>query len=82
MAEAATDGCTVGNQNPQRPYAEHEVINFVKIWSDPHGDMGTQAERETTWARSEDRMCRSEPEVTDVSVPIHCGRRRLEKGCP
>ena len=35
-------------QNPQRPYAEHGHVP-VKRWSDPHGDMGSQAEQETTW---------------------------------
>jgi hypothetical protein len=37
-------------QNLQRPYARHSEP-AVKIWSDPHGDMRTQAEQETTWAR-------------------------------
>lgn len=37
-------------QNPQRPYARHEQGPLpMKRWSDPHGDMGSQAERETTW---------------------------------
>jgi hypothetical protein len=31
-------------QNPQRPYAEHGH-QPVKRWSDPHGDMGSQAEQ-------------------------------------
>src|SRR5215217_2348724 len=31
-------------QNPQRPYAEHGHPS-VKRWSDPHGDMGSQAEQ-------------------------------------
>ncbi len=26
-----------------------ESTSLVKIWSDPHGDMGSQAEQETTW---------------------------------
>jgi hypothetical protein len=26
-----------------------ETTSLVKIWSDPHGDMGSQAEQETTW---------------------------------
>jgi hypothetical protein len=30
-------------QNPQRPYAEHRT-RLVKIWSDLHGDMQSQAE--------------------------------------
>jgi hypothetical protein len=37
-------------QNPQRPYARHEQgFLRMKRWSDPHGDMGSQAEQETTW---------------------------------
>ena len=38
----------VQNQNPQRPYAEHPHRDVsVKIWSDLHGDMQSQAEM--TW---------------------------------
>jgi hypothetical protein len=32
-----------GIKNPQRPYAEH-CVTTVKIWSDLHGDMQSQAE--------------------------------------
>jgi len=35
-------------QNPQRPYAGHRNTP-VKRWSDLHGDMQSQAEREMTW---------------------------------
>ncbi len=43
----------IGSQNPQRPYAEHRDpapaqetrSHSVKIWSDPHGDVGSQAEQ-------------------------------------
>ena len=32
-------------QNPQRPYAKHpHTVMRVKIWSDLHGDMQSQAE--------------------------------------
>jgi hypothetical protein len=31
-------------KNPQRPYAEHLERSKVKIWSDLHGDMQSQAE--------------------------------------
>jgi len=36
-------------RNPQRPYAEHPPVELgaVKIWSDLHGDMQSQAEM--TW---------------------------------
>jgi hypothetical protein len=36
-------------ENPQRPYAEHREA--VKIWSDLHGDMQSQAEM--TWPPTE-----------------------------
>src|SRR5262245_46465209 len=37
-------------KNPQRPYARHEQgLLRMKRWSDPHGDVGSQAEPETTW---------------------------------
>ena len=49
----------------------------VKRWSDLHGDMQSQAEM--IWPRSRaDRSCG----VTEVSVPILCGRRRFEGSCP
>ena len=35
-----------GVRNPQRPYAKHRICyhGAVKIWSDLHGDMQSQAE--------------------------------------
>ena len=64
----------LGIQNPQRPYARHHRNEVVKIWSDLHGDMQSQAEM--TWPPD---VC---PAVTNVSVPIRCSRRRPEEGCP
>ena len=32
------------HRNPQRPYARHHAKHVVKIWSDLHGDMQSQAE--------------------------------------
>jgi hypothetical protein len=51
-------------------------LGQVKIWSDLHGDMQSQAEM--TWPPTEDGSIGS----NKVSVPIHCGRRRLEGSCP
>ena len=65
-------------QNPQRPYAEHGHLP-VKIWSDPRGDTGSQAEQKRPGRRAAE--CRRS-EVTDVSVPILRGRRRFEESCP
>src|SRR5919106_6173361 len=66
---------TLEQRNPQRPYAGHG-LGSVKIWSDPHGDMGSQAEQKRPGRRT------LSPEVTEVSVPILRGRRRLEESCP
>ena len=63
-------------KNPQRPYAEHRLV-AVKIWSDLHGDMQSQAEM--TWPNGQDAKSVS---VTDMSVPIRCSRRKSEEGCP
>ena len=53
MVEGAIGECTDGRiQNPQRPYAEHRLIP-VKIWSDLHGDMQSQAEM--TWPPRTDK---------------------------
>jgi hypothetical protein len=49
-------------QDPQRLHARHLgsdrtiglVVNEVKIQSDPHGDMGSQAEM--TWPLADDQM--------------------------
>ena len=60
--------------NPQRPYAKHLAELKVKIWSDLHGDMQSQAEM--SWPPA------IWPVVTEMSVPIRCSRRRFEKGCP
>jgi hypothetical protein len=60
-------------QNPQRPYARHRVF-AVKIWSDLHGDMQSQTEMFWPLALS--------AEVTRMSVPIRCSRRKSEEGCP
>ncbi len=49
----------------------------VKIWSDLHGDMQSQAEM--TWPST---LHSGVPAVTIVSVPILRGRRRLEESCP
>jgi hypothetical protein len=49
----------------------------VKIWSDLHGDMQSQAEM--TWSPVEHE---TRSVVTDVSVPIRRGRRRFEGSCP
>ena len=38
-------------QNPQRPYAEHGQMP-VKRWSDPHGDVGSQAEQKRPGRRA------------------------------
>jgi len=46
----STDG--LDDQNPQRPYAEHGP-GSVKIWSDPHGDMGSQAEQKRPGRRDQ-----------------------------
>ena len=65
------------NQNPQRPYAKHpRRITRVKIWSDLHGDMQSQAEM--PWPLAQ----KTGPVVTKVSVPIRRSRRRFEEGCP
>ncbi len=48
---------------------------MVKIWSDLHGDMQSQAEM--TWPPDPTGSA-----VTRVSVPILRGRRKLEGSCP
>jgi hypothetical protein len=50
-------------------------LGEVKIWSDLHGDMQSQAEM--PWP-----VALSAPSVTTMSVPIRCSRRRFEEGCP
>jgi hypothetical protein len=44
-------------QNPQRPYARHaQRFLCMKRWSDPHGDMGSQAEQKRPGRRSSIRI--------------------------
>jgi hypothetical protein len=76
----------VGSENPQRLYAEHLTCTEVaedemKIQSELHGDMQSQAEM--TWSpATASSPLRQLTEVTELSVPIRCARRRLEEGCP
>jgi surfactin synthase thioesterase subunit len=46
----------------------------AKIWSDLHGDMQSQTEMLWPLALS--------AQVTTMSVPIRCSRRKSEEGCP
>jgi hypothetical protein len=48
----------------------------VKRWSDLHGDMQSQAEM--TWPPAANHAVGG----NRMSVPIRCGRRRLERSCP
>ncbi len=70
--------CIVGNvENLQRPYAEH----FSWRGSE---EMVRPAWRHAEPSRNDLAPCTTSGRggVTRVSVPIHCGRRRLEGSCP
>jgi hypothetical protein len=62
-----------------RGHMPNTGVKPVKIWSDLHGDMQSQAEQEMTWPTARHSVGRS---VTTVSVPIRCSRRKPEEGCP
>ena len=69
-------------ERPQETAESSEAIcrtripGFVKIWSDLHGDMQSQAEQKRPGPRS------NRSAVTKVSVPILRGRRKLDGSCP
>ena len=60
------------NDHNESPVALRRVMG----WSELHGDMQSQAEM--SWPPTP----KMESEVTIMSVPIRCSRRRFEKGCP
>ena len=70
-------GSKVSVENPQRPYAEHHTQRCGEEMVRPAWRHAESGRNDLTPPRHSVVVG-----VTIVSVPIHCGRRRLEGSCP